>query len=121
MQISDEMIAFRNVFLRHEKALPDLNVAQEAVAAYVAALSLPVQPVAWTPTHRHVKRGSTYVVMAEGLMSIDGDLDHEKMVIYRGENGQWWVRPKYEFDDGRFEALPAPPVSQLKDTTNADK
>ena len=46
MQISDEMIAFRNVFLRHEKALPDLNVAQEAVAAYVAALSLPVQPVA---------------------------------------------------------------------------
>jgi len=46
MQISDEMIAFRNVFLRHEKALPDLKVAQEAVAAYVAALSLPVQPVA---------------------------------------------------------------------------
>lgn len=42
MQISDEMIAFRNVFLRHEKALPDLKVAQEAVAAYVAALSLPV-------------------------------------------------------------------------------
>lgn len=59
----------------------------------------------WMPTHRHKKRGSTYQVIAEGRLQVDGDLDNERVVIYRGEDGQHWVRPSYEFNDGRFEAL----------------
>lgn len=33
-------------------------------------------------------------------------------VIYRGEDGQWWARPEYEFFDGRFEAFGSVPVAQ---------
>ncbi|MDI6837830.1 MAG: hypothetical protein QMD99_19250 [Rhizobiaceae bacterium] len=57
------------------------------------------------PTHRHKKRGSVYTVIANGVLQVDADLDNEKVVIYRGEDGRYWVRPEYEFNDGRFEAL----------------
>lgn len=66
----------------------------------------------WQPTHRHKKRGSTYRVIAEGRLQVDADLDNEKVVVYRGEDGQVWVRPTYEFNDGRFETLPAAPLPQ---------
>ena len=56
--------------------------------------------------YRHRKRGGTYAVIARGFMQVDGDLDNEKVVVYRGEDGRVWVRPEYEFNDGRFERLP---------------
>ena len=58
-----------------------------------------------TPTHRHVRTGGLYTVLHRG--AIEADL--KPAVIYRGENGRVWVRPAAEFDDGRFEPLPAPP------------
>ncbi len=76
-----------------------------------AALSQPAAD-GWLPTHRHKKRGSTYQVVAEGKLQVDGDLDNESVVIYRGEDGEHWVRPAYEFNDGRFEALPASGASE---------
>jgi hypothetical protein len=30
------------------------------------------------------------------------------VVIYRTEDGQWWVRDDFEFNDGRFQPLPEP-------------
>lgn len=60
----------------------------------------------FTPTHRHKKRGSVYQVIAHGRLQVDGDdLDMERVTIYRAEDGTTWVRPNYEFSDGRFEAL----------------
>lgn len=56
-------------------------------------------------THRHKKRKSVYQVLAEGRMQIDGDLDDEKVVVYRDEQNRVWVRPSYEFNDGRFESV----------------
>lgn len=63
----------------------------------------------WLPTHRHKKRGSTYQVVAVGRLQASAPFDNERVVIYRGEDGQYWARPTYEFYDGRFEALPSSP------------
>jgi hypothetical protein len=53
------------------------------------------------PTHRHVKSGGLYVVMCEGKL----EKDCSNVVIYRGQDGDVWVRPSIEFYDGRFETL----------------
>jgi hypothetical protein len=70
---------------------------------------------AWRPTHRHVKRGTDYEVVAEGLMQTAvsrGAWDDLPMTIYRGEDGKWWARPTTEFRDGRFEALLQQPTQE---------
>lgn len=54
---------------------------------------------------RHKKRGGIYEVIHRGRMQIDGNLDHEKVIVYRAEDGTIWVRPEYEFMDGRFERV----------------
>lgn len=94
-----------------------------------AALAHPVQPE-WRPTHRHVKRGSEYMLLGIGKMQTSNWMDeqwsHEpqsgnppqrtldpvdmrEVAIYRSEDGKLWVRSREEFEDGRFEALPAAP------------
>lgn len=57
---------------------------------------------------RHKKRGTTYQVLHSGCLQVDGDLDNERVTVYRCEqDGGIWVRPDYEFNDGRFEELPS--------------
>lgn len=68
----------------------------------------------WQPTHRHVKRGSFYRVL--GVASLQRSLVHEfndgkTLVIYEGEDKQLWARAESEFNDGRFEELPAAPTT----------
>lgn len=72
-------------------------------------------------THRHKKRGTEYVLIGYGKMQAENWFDlttptltevsmHE-VAIYRSvDDGTLWVRPREEFEDGRFEPLSAAPV-----------
>lgn len=80
-----------------------------------------------TPTHRHKKRGSEYVLIGYGKMQAErwhqrvGEkanttvdqmptVDMREVAIYRSATDptEIWVRPREEFEDGRFEALLPP-------------
>lgn len=52
---------------------------------------------------RHVKRGTEYNVTAAGIVQCAAPIeDMTAVLIYRADNGQHWVRPIPEFEDGRF-------------------
>lgn len=66
------------------------------------------------PTHRHVKRGSEYEVLGTARLQIGThpDLDYAVLTVYRDQQDQTWARPIKEFNDGRFEPLPAAPLPE---------
>jgi len=58
--------------------------------------------------YRHKKRGSTYELLDVATAQVStADFallrDNDRLVVYRGEDGHLWVRPRDEFFDGRFE------------------
>ncbi|NTA34367.1 hypothetical protein G6K96_21785 [Agrobacterium vitis] len=91
--------------------IDELKAAAQAdyEARIRSALSAQAQDV---ERYRHKKRGTEYSVIARGRLQVDGDLDNEKIVIYRGDDGQTWGRPEYEFNDGRFEQIAAAPAAK---------
>jgi len=70
-------------------------------------------------THRHKKRGTEYVLIGIGKMQAEhwldwefkdadpGSVDMREVAIYRSATDptEIWVRPREEFEDGRFEAI----------------
>lgn len=51
--------------------------------------------------HKHPDR--TYTIVGDGKVQAREPLtDMESVVIYRGEDGDLWVRRTTEFHDGRF-------------------
>ena len=55
----------------------------------------------WKPTHRHLKTGGLYRAISDATI----EATMTPVVVYQGADGRWWVRPRDEFHDGRFELL----------------
>lgn len=67
----------------------------------------------WQPTHRHKKRGTDYKRMGTAIMQCENEIfDMKNLTLYQDEDGQYWVRPPSEFNDGRFEPLPSAPTKE---------
>jgi hypothetical protein len=67
-----------------------------------------VQPAPVTVERvQHIKRGTTYTIIARGLLQTDHPLsDYAEVVVYRcDETGDTWIRPQSEFTPDRFRAL----------------
>jgi hypothetical protein len=57
-------------------------------------------------THRHVKRGTEYRIVACAKVQTDMPLgDYDEVIVYADAEGKAWVRPVTEFEDGRFAAI----------------
>jgi hypothetical protein len=65
---------------------------------------------------RHKVRGTCYSIVGEAEVQTNHAI-HEgvNLVVYRGDDGKLWCRPKPEFEDGRFETLTAQAKPQLDD------
>lgn len=60
-----------------------------------------------TKLWRHKKRGSLYQEIGRGFCQVSSQPIEEgsPVVIYKGIDGQFWVRHVKEFEDGRFEEV----------------
>lgn len=77
-------------------------------------------------THRHRKRGTEYVLIGYGKMQSENWMDMSAMgqgvstdmaevAIYSSvDDGSLWVRPREEFEDGRFLPLPLTAPNERK-------
>lgn len=98
-------------------------------ADYYRAMIAAAHPAdGWRATHRHVKRGTEYALLGIGKMQAERwfdllthngvleaktSVDMREVAIYRSlDDRSLWARPREEFEDGRFEALPAKPEGE---------
>ena len=95
-------------------ALADLADAQAQEIARLRAENERLQNLdhvcrwneAFSPTHQHKKRGSTYELLGTARIQSDEPLaDMAAVEVYIGREGDLWARRQSEFHDGRFIAL----------------
>lgn len=110
-------------------AKADSRPLQQAVERILALVTTPpASAIREAATHRHKKRGTEYVLFGIGKVQaekwVDGttmkpsypedgkisvsasQVDMSEVAIYRSvDDGSLWVRPREEFEDGRFAAL----------------
>jgi hypothetical protein len=112
----------------HVGTWADENTAREVAEEYdspsiIPLYASPLPTVEVTATHRHKKRGTEYVLIGIGKMQAEywedreyastdefvhgTSVDMREVAIYRSatDPNEIWVRPREEFEDGRFEAL----------------
>lgn len=83
-------------------------------AAIAAAPVPPLWPDAGSDRVRHLKRGSAYTVACRtGELQASRPIhEGDMLATYIGADGKVWHRPIDEFEDGRFEAIPAEAQSE---------
>ena len=60
--------------------------------------------------YRHLKRGSTYSVLGQGIAQCATPIqDNDALTLYRDDQGRFFARHVDEFHDGRFEKVSAEP------------
>ncbi len=71
---------------------------------------------------RHLKRGTEYTEIGRAQLQVASSdpVEGSELVIYRGDDGKLWARETGEFEDGRFEPLPTPPVKQSLTTEDVE-
>lgn len=91
----DSVVKYRIVLLLKHRAIRTLDDLRNA------AIAEAINVKRW----RHIKRGTTYTEIGRGKFQVHRGLSDLNVVIYQGDDGQFWVRPESEFDDGRFEPI----------------
>lgn len=109
-------------------AMPEATIEAALVASFAALPHLAVLAVSVSAIYRHKKRGTEYELIGYGRMQAKGwkedtdsillksgnrnfmrqhSIDMREVVIYRSATDptEIWVRPREEFEDGRFEVL----------------
>lgn len=81
-------------------AIGEIRTRERTTAERLALLLDP-------PRYRHVKRGTTYRLLARGgeVQTSRPIVEGDKLTSYVGEDGKVWHRLDEEFADGRFEEI----------------
>jgi hypothetical protein len=111
-----DLAGVRNALQAAAMQLEQLGEVPELIAPIEAALreldALPNQSGAreWQPTHRHKKTEGEYRLVGPVMVQCATPInDEDRLYLYDNMLGIRFVRPIDEFNDGRFEALPAAP------------
>ena len=78
-----------------------------AIRKAILALRDKPAPAVTMERVQHIKRGTTYQILARGMLQTDTPLtDYAELVAYRcEETGDVWFRPQSEFTPDRFRAI----------------
>lgn len=95
-----------NLYTHEQRASARIEAAQEREHLRQLHAAQVKLGIADCPRFRHKTRGTTYVEMDVAIAQCEATIhDNDPVTVYRGTDGQLYIRPPEEFGDGRFEAL----------------